>query len=102
VWTPDAYDAHTTATLAGRDPLDPDVRELRRFYSMNAWDTELDSAGRVGIPAPLIKHANLKKDVVVTGAGECLEVWDRDTGAAYNEELVARVSDITSRLARPA
>jgi MraZ protein len=79
IWRPSEYEDQAQATLAGRNPLSPEARELRRFFSANAIDSELDSAGRVMIPGFLLDHAGLEKDVVVTGAGECLEVWDPAT-----------------------
>jgi MraZ protein len=36
--------------------------------------------------------------VVVTGAGECLEVWDRDAWRDYNDGLTGRITDITASL----
>ena len=29
------------------------------------------------LPAVLLEHGGLRKEVVVTGAGDCLEIWDR-------------------------
>ena len=54
-----------------------EARQLTRFLAANAHDTELDSAGRVGVPDFLREHAGLNKEVVVAGAGDRLEVWDR-------------------------
>ena len=68
------------------------------FFSANSHDTELDSAGRVGFPPFLLEHAGLKKDVVVTGSRNRLEVWDRGAWADYNDALIADVKDIRSRL----
>ena len=102
LWTPDAYDAQIAAALAGRNPASPQARELRRFFSANAHDTELDSAGRVMIPAFLLEHGGLGREVVVTGAGECLEVWDRDAWRDYNAGLSGRITDITASLDTPA
>lgn len=102
IWTPAEYDAHTAAALHGLNPLSPQARELRRFFSANAFDTELDSAGRVMVPGFLIEHGGLRKDVVVTGAGDCLEVWDREAWAAYNDDLSARVPDISASLGQTA
>ena len=63
---------------------------------------ELDAAGRVMVPGFLIEHAGLGKDVVVTGAGTRLEVWDRAAWAEYNAALSSDVSDITAALGHPA
>ncbi len=98
IWTPDAYDAYTTAALAGLSPISPKARDLKRFFFNYSHDTELDSAHRVMIPTPLMEYAVLDKDVVVTGSGECLEVWDRTKYAGYSEDVLIRVPDIAASL----
>ena len=77
IWTPEAYDAFTGAHAGRAEPASPQARELKRFFFNSSFDTELDSANRVMIPPQLMSYAGLDKDVVVTGSGECLEVWDR-------------------------
>jgi MraZ protein len=62
----------------------------------NSHDLELDSANRVMIPAGLMSYAGLDKEVVVTGVGNCLEIWDRATYTAYNESALARFSEIAA------
>ncbi len=98
LWVPTDYEAFTGSALAPLNPTSPDARKLRRFFAANSHDTELDSAGRVSFPSFLLEHASLKKDVVVTGAADCLEVWDRGAWNAYNDELAAEADEITSRL----
>ena len=98
LWRPDDYDAYMQGALAGLNPMSPQAEQLERFFSANSHDTELDSAGRIGIPAFLIAHAGLGKDVVVTGAGRCLEIWDRAAWHEYNERLAGEVAEITSNL----
>jgi len=98
VWTPEAYDAYTSAALAGLSPISPKARDLKRFFFNYSHDTELDSAHRVMIPTPLMDYAGLDKDVVVTGSGECLEVFDRARYADYSEDVLIRVPDIAASL----
>jgi MraZ protein len=83
-------------------PLSPQAEKLNRFFSANSLDAELDAAGRIMVPAFLLEHAGLQKDVVVTGAGSRLEIWDRATWADYNASLSSDVSDITAALGHPA
>jgi MraZ protein len=98
LWTPEAYDAYTDAILSGYHPLSEEADKLERFFAANSHETELDAAGRVSFPPFLLEHAGLKKEVVVTGARNRLEVWDRQTWAAYNEQLVADIKEIRGRL----
>ena len=98
VWTPGGYDAYVERSIGNLNPMAPEGREMARFFSANALDTELDSAGRVMVPGFLLDHAGLSKEVVVAGAGECLEVWDRRAWGSYKDDLTTRVPDITSSL----
>ncbi len=102
IWTPDAYETYTGAALAGVSPISPQARDLKRFFFNYSHDTELDSAHRVMIPQPLMEYAALDKDVVVTGSGECLEIWDRNKYAGYREDVLTRVPDIAASLGHTA
>jgi MraZ protein len=98
VWTPEVYDEFTTSTLAGLNPASPKARELKRFYFNSSFDTELDSAHRVMIPAQLMAYAGLDKEVTVTGSGECLEIWDRHAYRQNFEDVLTRIPDIAASL----
>jgi MraZ protein len=102
LWVPDAYDEFTESILSTFHPFSDEREKLERFYASNSHDTELDSAGRVGFPSFLLQHAGLKKDVVVTGARNRLEVWDRETWASLNDELVNDVREIRTRVSHAA
>ncbi len=102
IWTPEAYDEYTTAVLTGLNPLSPKARDLKRFFFNYSHDTELDSAHRVMIPPMLMEYAGLGKDVVVTGSGECLEVFDRVAYASYSNDVLTRVPDIAASLGHTA
>jgi MraZ protein len=101
IWVPDAYDALVAASLAGMNPMSPDARRARLWFSANAFDAELDAAGRVQLPAALIEHAKLSKEVVVTGASDSLQVWDRATWHDFNRDLTGAIAGISERLGHP-
>jgi MraZ protein len=98
IWTPDAYDAYTRATLDGLNPMSSTARDLKRFFFGFSHDTELDSGNRVMIPTKLRDYASLDKDVVVSGSGECLEVFDRARYAPYSADIETRVPDLAASL----
>ncbi len=98
IWTPETYDQFTASTLADLNPASPKARELKRFFFNASFDTELDAANRVMIPPRLMDYAALDKEVVVTGSGECLEVWDRRRYAENFEDVLSRIPDIAASL----
>jgi MraZ protein len=98
IWTPAGYDAYTKAALIDVNPLSPSARDLKRFFFNYSHDTELDRAYRVMIPPNLIDYAGLDREVVVTGSGECLEVFDRAKYYAYSEDVLTRVPEIAASL----
>jgi transcriptional regulator MraZ len=85
--------------LSTLDPLSPETRRLERFFYAGASESELDKQGRVMIPAQLIEHAKLGREVVVAGVNDRLEIWDR---AAWRKELAeveGSAEDVAERLA---
>jgi MraZ protein len=70
--------------LATLDPLSQEGRRMQRFFFSGAAEGELDKQGRLMLPAALIEHAKLGRDVVVAGVHDHLEIWDR---AAWRKEL---------------
>ncbi|MCE5191734.1 MAG: division/cell wall cluster transcriptional repressor MraZ [Actinomycetia bacterium] len=85
--------------LTKRGDFDPKFRQVRRFFSSGAVESELDSAGRISIPPALREYAELDKDVAVIGNGDRIEVWDAGKWAAYNGETTERIEDVTRELA---
>jgi MraZ protein len=98
IWTPEAYDSFTQSSLEGLNPFSQKARELKRFFFNASFDTELDAANRVMIPTPLLDYAGLSKEVMVTGSGECLEVWDRGRYAQNFEDVLTRIPDLAASL----
>ena len=96
------YSALVDTALSGMNPLSAQARELNRYFRSNAHAVELDSAGRVMLTPRQLDHAGIERDVVVIGAGDCLELWDPATWAAYDTDLTARAPDITASLGHPA
>src|SRR3954452_3134918 len=62
IWRPADYEAYTSEAQKGFHRLSPEGRKLRSYFAANSVDTELDSAGRVGLPPFLMEHAALSKE----------------------------------------
>jgi MraZ protein len=93
------WDKLVDSRLAGLDPLSQEGRRMHRFFFSGAAEAELDRQGRVMIPAALIEHAGLGRNVVVAGVRDHLELWD---GAAWRKEMKeveGSAEDVAERLA---
>ena len=53
----------------------------------NASKCELDSQGRILLPAGLRKYAELTKEAVITGVSGHAEIWDAARWDAYNDAI---------------
>ena len=102
VWSPVDFEGYVASATAQFPPLSTQAEKFERYFLANSIDIDIDKAGRVMVPTFLLEHARLDKEVVITGAGQRLEVWDRATWADYNAELAADVSDIRERLGHTA
>ena len=102
VWRPEQYERYTERALAELPPLSPRLAELERFFYGSSHDIDLDAAGRIMVPSFLGEHAKLSKEVVVVGAGDRLELWDRTSWDEHRPALLGSVAEITARVDHPA
>jgi MraZ protein len=81
------------------DPLSRESRLMRRHFFSGASVAEPDKQGRVMIPAALLESGKLKKDVVVAGVYDHVEIWDRAAWRAHLEEVEGSAEHVAERLA---
>ena len=79
--------------LMSLSSFSPRTRDLQRLLVGNASDVEVDGAGRILIPGPLRKFAELEKDVALVGQGARFELWDEAKWAAQMEKSSALSQD---------
>jgi MraZ protein len=73
-------------------------RAFTRLMLAGATDVEPDAQGRVLIPDYLREYAGLKKQVVVTGLYNRIEVWDEAGWNEYKEKTEAESDEIAEQL----
>lgn len=65
------------ATLTGSPLTRSKLRQLNRALFATAFYLNIDGQGRVSLPAPLREHAEIVDEVVVAGANNYLELWNK-------------------------
>lgn len=62
-----------------------DARKFSRFFFAGAADCEVDKQGRILIPSVLREFAGLKKEVVLVGVLNRIEIWSKERWLGENE-----------------
>ena len=78
--------------------MSKDARIYKRYFFGSASEGTFDKQGRVLVPTPLRKSANLEKDVVLVGVQDHVEIWDKalweEQSMVSEEELDAIAEQI--------
>jgi MraZ protein len=75
-----------------------DARGFNRIILAGAVPVEIDSLGRILVPDYLKDYAGLKKNVVIAGIYNRLEIWDEEKWDAYKKRMEAEVGNMAERL----
>jgi MraZ protein len=93
------WDRLVETRLSSIDQLSKEGRRLHRHFFSGAAEADLDKQGRVMVPAALIQHAGLGRDVVVAGVHDRLEIWDRARWRDELNQVEGSAEDVAERLA---
>ena len=78
--------------------LKKENRNYLRIKLASIVDLEVDKMGRVQIPSMILAKYHINKDVVVLGAGDHIEVWDKDKYEEYISSIEDDFEDIAERI----
>lgn len=74
------------------------ARAYVRILTSKASEAEIDSQGRILIPANLVRLANIQKECVIVGAGSKVEIWAKDIWENYLAEREASFEEMAESL----
>ena len=75
-----------------------EARSFTRMILAGAMEVSLDKLGRILVPDYLKEYSGLKKNVVICGLSNRLEIWDSEKWEAYKKEAEKGVDEIVSKL----
>lgn len=73
-------------------------RAFVRLMLAGATDVELDTQGRVLIPDYLREYAKLKKEAVIAGLYNRMEIWDKEEWIDYKQKTESASDEIAEKL----
>ena len=91
---PNAKFEEMAALVMAEPPTTEAGRVGRRVFFSGSHTTELDGQGRVLVPPTMRRWANLDGDIVVSGSGDSMEIWnagDFAASRAAEEDVAARM-----------
>jgi len=75
-----------------------DTRAFERYLFGGATKVGFDQLGRIKIPEYLLTYASLKKEAVLVGILERIEIWSPERWNRLAKELEARGEEIAEKL----
>ncbi len=79
-------------------PNTKDARNFMRFFLSGAVPATIDKQGRLNINEHLMSYAHLKKDCVIIGVSDRLEIWSEELWNKFMEENEENMADIADKL----
>jgi len=73
-------------------------RLFGRYLLSNASDVQLDRQGRITIPQNLLELAEIKKDVLIIGVLERIEIWDPEVHQKYLDSAGKSYEEIAEEI----
>ena len=75
-----------------------DSRKFSRMYFAGASQLECDKQGRILIPKYLKDYAAIKRDVMIVGVSNRIEIWSKDDWQHYYNGAKESFEDIAEKL----
>ncbi len=69
------------ATLTNGSVTPSKLRKLNRAIFATAFSINIDGQGRIALPNPLREYAGIEDEVIITGANNYFELWNKDRWA---------------------
>lgn len=74
------------------------VRAFERTFIGGASLIEFDKQGRINITSPLVHYANIKKECIIIGVSERLEIWSKEEFESYMNDNEDNLEQITENI----
>lgn len=79
-------------------PNTKDARNYMRFFLSAATNINFDKQGRINIPTTLVSFASLKKECVIIGVNDRLEIWSKENWEQFMDQNQEFYTDIADKL----
>jgi len=75
-----------------------EARKFNRLYFSGATQVEFDKQGRILIPKYLKDYAGIKRDVMIIGVSNRIEIWSKELWREYYDSSKESFEEIAEKL----
>ena len=75
-----------------------DARKFLRTFLSGANECPVDDQGRILIPKTLCSYANIRKEVIVVGVLDRIEIWSKSNWERYQKEAEKQFVEVAEKL----
>ena len=86
--------------LTGSSVTRSKLRKLNRAIFGTAFSADIDGQGRVALPASLRQYADIEDELIIVGANNYLELWNRERWEAEKADSQEQAWQIIESLDR--
>ena len=75
-----------------------EARRFNRFYFSGAVELNCDRQGRILVPSYLKEFAAIKRDVMLVGVSNRIEIWDKEEWKKFYEQFKSSYEEVAEKL----
>jgi MraZ protein len=83
--------------LAQKSPVAQEMRSFTRLFYAQAQVAEIDSQGRMRVPADLARLAQLEGEVVLLGVRDHIEIWSAEAWEVFLQQTQPLYDQLAER-----
>ena len=83
LFPPEEWQSISEKLLSTTSIFQEKARMMHRHFIAPAQEAEIDRSGRITVPPTLRQYSGLKKDCIIMGIMNHLEIWDDEIYRAY-------------------
>ena len=95
VYPEDKWDVISDHILAA-PAVNEEENDIRLFFFGDATEADVDGQGRIAIPEYLREYAGMTGEVAIVGAGDHIQIWDKEAWIAKRAALRAKAPSLPS------
>ncbi|HID38700.1 MAG TPA: division/cell wall cluster transcriptional repressor MraZ [Calditrichaeota bacterium] len=87
-----------TRGLRALNPFDTSANDFIRIFAGDAYNARFDGQGRVMLPEYILKIGQIKRDLLIIGALNKLEIWNPEIFAEFEKQKEKNLKDLAQKL----